>query len=112
MIKVVENILELLYAELAHLREGATDVPHVGPGGLVDVDGRDCDLQPRPQSQQEAAHVQLPGLTGRHQESPAYEETHHGERQQGSLPADGVHQEDSAQRTKQGSDTQQTACRD
>ena len=94
----------------ADLREGATDVPHVGPGGLVDVDWGDGDLQAGPQPQEEPAHVQLPGLTGRHQESPTYEETHHGEGQQGGLPAYGVHQEDRAQGPKQGSDTQQAAC--
>ena len=48
----------------------------------MDVDGGDGDLQAGPQPQEEPAHVQLPGLTGRHQESPTYEEAHHGEGQQ------------------------------
>ena len=33
------------------LREGAADVPHVGPAGLVDIDRRDGDLEAGPESQ-------------------------------------------------------------
>ena len=73
-------------AEGGHdLGEGAADVAHVGPRGLVDVDWRDGDLQARPQPQQQPAHVELPGLGGRHQQRPADEEGHHGECEQGGL---------------------------
>ena len=79
-----------------HLGEWAADVPHVGPGGLVNVHRGDGDLQPRPQAQQQPPHVELPGLRGRHQQSPPYEQAHHGEGQQWSFPSYGVHQEDTA----------------
>ena len=92
-----------------HLGEGAADVPHVGPTRLVDVDRGDGDLQPRPQAQQEPAHIELPGLGGRHQQGPAYEQRHDGEGEQRGLPAHRVHQEDGGEGAEQGPDTEKTA---
>ena len=77
----------------------------------MDVDRGDGDLQPRPQTQQEPAHVQLPRLAGSHQHRPADEQTHHGECQQRSLASHSVHQEDSTERSAHCTQGQETAWR-
>ena len=75
----------------------------------MDVDWGDGYLEPRPQAQEESAHIELPGLGRRHQEGPADEEGHDGEGEQRGLPAHSVHQEDGGERAKQGSDTEKAA---
>ena len=88
-----------------HLGEGAADVPHVGAARLVDVDRGDGDLQPRPQAQQEPAHIELPGLGRRHQQRPPDEQRHDGEGEQRGLPSHGVHQEDGGKGASQSPKT-------
>ena len=80
-----------------HLREGTADVPQLRLGGLVDVDGGDGDLEAGTQPEQEPAHVELPGLAGRHHHRPPDEQAHDGECQQRGFPSHGVHQENCAQ---------------
>ena len=92
-----------------HLGEGAADVPHVGAARLVDVDRGDGDLQPGAQTQQEPAHIELPGLGGGHQQRPADKQRHDGEGEQRGLPAHGVHQEDGGEGAEQGPDAEETA---
>ena len=60
----------------------------------MDVDRRDGDLQPGAQPQEEPARVELPHLRAGHEQGPADEEAHHGEGEEGGLPAHGVHQVD------------------
>ena len=93
-----------------HLGKWATDVSHVGSGCLMDVDRRYGDLQTCSQPQEEPAHVQLPSLGGGHQQGPAYEQAHHREGQQRCFSSDSIHEEHSTERSKQGTNTQKTAC--
>ena len=80
-----------------NLRERAAYISHVPHGGLMDVDGGDGDLEAGTQPEQEPAHVELPGLAGRHHHRPPDEQAHDGECQQRGFPSHGVHQENCAQ---------------
>ena len=75
----------------------------------MDVDGGDGNLKAGPQTQQEPAHIELPGLTGCHHHRPPDEEAHHREGQQGGLPSHSVHEKDCTQWTKHGTQGQQAA---
>ena len=82
---------------------------HVLCAGLLYIDWADGDLEAGPQPQQHPAHVQLPGLAGRHQHRPAHEEAHDGEGEEGGLPAHAVHEDLGRQGAEQGAEGQEAA---
>ena len=51
-------------------------------------------------TKEESSGVELPDLRRGHEECPADEEAHDGEREEGGLPADRVHEVDGAQRAE------------
>ena len=51
-------------------------------------------------TKEESSGVELPDLRRSHEECPADEEAHDGEREEGGLPADRVHEVDGAQRAE------------
>ena len=86
----------------ANLREAATYIPQGRTADLVYVNWANGDLHACTQAQKEPASVQLPDLTGSHQEGPTNKETHYTKGQKGGLATHRIHEVDSREGAKEG----------